>query len=247
MKYHGREINTITEFDTDEQSLIFNNAINGKKDYKFTIKNPIQKVSFDKVISLSTGYTNKDDDTNYFILNAEDAIELGQRLIKSATIALMQQSSDSNVYRLFNIIRDIADKGYLAKVVYKFKRMHEYIKNYAIFEVKCVPYSTIQDEHLKEKIKSYDFEFIIDLYDVCSYEELEKIAIAITNIANDKTKITVLSNEELLSQFRLQQEEQRKRLDDMINPDNPDTVAIPISQNKDEIENALKDIVNKNK
>ena len=29
------------------------------------------------------------------------------------------------------------------------------------------------------------------------YEELEKIAVSITNIANDKTKITVLSNEEL--------------------------------------------------
>ena len=56
-----------------------------------------------------------------------------------------------------------------------------------------------------------------------------------------------MSNEELLSQFRLQQEEQRKRLDDMINPDNPDTVAIPISQNKDEIEKALKDVINKNK
>ncbi len=247
MKYHGREINTITEFDTDEQSLIFNNAINGKKDYIFTIKNPVQKVSFDKAVSLSTGYTNSDDDTNYFILNAEDAIELGQRLIKSATIALMQQSSDNNVYRMFNIIREIADKGYLAKVVYKFKRIHEYIKNYAIFEVKCVPYSTIQDEHLKDKIKSYNFEFIIDLYDVCSYEELEKIAVAITNIANDKTKITVLSNEELYRQFELQQEEKEKRLNDMMDINNSNTVAIPISQNKDEIENALKDVVNKNK
>ena len=247
MKYHGREINTITEFNTDEQSLIFNNAINGKRDYKFTIKNPIQKVSFDKAISLSTGYIDNDDNTNYFILNAEDAIELGQRLIKSATIALMQQSSDNNVYRMFNMIRNIADKGYLAKIVYKFKRMHEYIKNYAIFEVKCVPYSTIQDEHLKEKIKSYNFEFIIDLYDICSYKELEKIAVSITNIANDKTKITVSSNEELYRQFELQQEEKEKRLNDMMDINNSDTVAIPISHNKDKIENALKDIVNKNK
>ena len=113
MKYHGREINTITEFNTDEQSLIFNNAINGKRDYKFTIKNTIQKVSFDKAISLSTGYIDNDDNTNYFILNAEDAIELGQRLIKSATIALMQQSSDNNVYRMFNIIRDIFNITYI--------------------------------------------------------------------------------------------------------------------------------------
>lgn len=246
MKYHGREINTITEFDTEEQTLVFNNAIDGKKNYEFTIKNLVQKVSFDKAISLSTGYTDRDD-ANYFILNAEDAIELGQRLIKSATIALMQQSSDNNVYRMFNIIREIANKGYLAKVVYKFKRMHEYIKNYAIFEVKCVPYSTIQDEHLKDKIKSYNFEFIIDLHDICSYEELEKIAVAITNIANDKTKITVLSNEELYRQFELQQEEKEKRLNDMMDISNSNTVAIPISQNKDEIENALKNIVNKNK
>lgn len=246
MKYHGREINTITEFDTEEQTLVFNNAIDGKKNYEFTIKNPVQKVSFDKAISLSTGYTDRED-ANYFILNAEDAIELGQRLIKSATIALMQQSSDNNVYRMFNIIREIANKEYLAKVVYKFKRMHEYIKNYAIFEVKCVPYSTIKDEHLKDKIKSYNFEFIIDLYDTCSYEELEKIAVSITNIANDKTKITVLSNEELYRQFELQQEEKEKRLNDMMDINNSDTVAIPISHNKDEIENALKDIVNKNK
>ena len=56
-----------------------------------------------------------------------------------------------------------------------------------------------------------------------------------------------ISNEELYRQFELQQEEKEKRLNDMMDINNSDTVAIPISHNKDEIENALKDIVNKNK
>ena len=244
MKFKDQTIQTINDKEFNNEELFMNNAIDGKNNYYFSIQNELNSTCFDRKVLLSTGYKNQfnaiDENTlNSFVINAEDAIKLGQKLIESGTKSLLNLMYDNNLYRLLNSLREEIKLGYIPKVIFKAKynKPINFTEEYYVFTIKAV-YKNLPELSSKNR-EEFSFDMIINIKGFKSIHELEEFCkdTILLNKDNDKLKVVVHN----FNESQLIKESTEDKILEGI--DSGEYVAVPVGTSKEELEKNLNNAI----
>lgn len=96
--------------------------------------------STDRLVRLSSTYDNDPKLESIFIINAEDAIDLGMKLINAGKAALLDNMYNHNAYRIDMMVKDLIDKKIVEKMVLTLinDKCPNRAKSFREFEIKII-------------------------------------------------------------------------------------------------------------